>query len=393
MNDDLIHMVIKAIRELSKDHMLFAASGIWPHNLDETTPIWPGNAGRGRKLYAFTQQFEEFPLATEICVARGTVTLTTDHILVRKKWKGRTACAEPWTPLKSWLLQLPIPPQLTKGKDRRGIPRTILAQQLWWAKTGKSFHLMSLPLELRLVILRFILGENIYPCTYHNVDTHRIEVGLGYKGQQVPSQIEEPGLAARPDAPNYAVFRLNKSLRQEALRAGFQGNRKHFSSEFNLAPVIHASVTCTYNQLSRIYLHQTISEYFNLFGIYTRPVFRRSARVCDGSLLAGIAGLKHLELFFTSPYGAHREENPWTAYSRGMHPCQKTAVDCILTFAFPYIKDIPHVHLIGSVKSCTKFKWYYILGKEFEERKQDYRTHGYDHAAEVEALLEKSVLE
>ncbi|KAL1801663.1 hypothetical protein ACET3X_002005 [Alternaria dauci] len=187
MDDPLIRMIIRTIRKLSKDHMLVAAAEIWPHNLDETPPIWPGRAGGATKLYAFTQLFEEFPLAAEICVARGTTTLTAEDIL-------------------------------------------------------------------------------------------------------------------------------------------------------------------------------------------------------------GISGLKHFELFFTSPYGPNRRSTPW--YNSGhsntveVYPCQKTTVDWILTFRFPYLKDIPNVHLIGSIKSCTKFRWYYILGKEYEQRKLDYRTHGYDQAAEIAVLLE-----
>ena len=393
MNDALIRMVIKAIRELSKDHMLFAAAGIWPHNLDETLPIWPGHAGGARKLYAFTQLFEEFPMATEIRVARGTTTLTTDNTQIRKKWKGKGADREPWTELKRWLLELPLPAQITHGTDNRGLPRIILAQQLWWGKRGKSFRLMSLPIEIRFIIFQHALGENIYPRTYYNRVTSQHKVSLGFRRQVTPDATEEPNSAARPDAPNYAILLLNKGLRNEALRAGYEGSRKHFTSYFNLQEVINASPTSPYKLLSRIHLHFNLRHYFEFFGIATQPVIQHSVISCYGRILQGISGLRHLELFFPIPYGPDRRLTPWITHSTPsqLYPCQRTAVDCILTFAFSYIKDIPHVHLIGCIKSCTKFKWYYILNKEYEQRKEDYRTHGHNHEAEVAALLGKSL--
>ena len=393
MNDALIRMVIKAIRELSKDHMLFAATRIWPHNLDETLPIWPGHAGGAVKLYAFTQSFEEFPMATEIRVARGTTTLTTDNVQIRKKWKGKGADREPWTELKRWLLELPIPAQITHGTDNRGIPRVILAQQLWWSKRGKSFRLMSLPIEIRLIIFQHALGENIYPRTYYDYITNQDMVCLGSSKHVVPNPIEEPNSAARSDAPNYAVLLLNKGLRDEALRAGYQDSRKHFTSHFHLQSVINASPTSPYKLLSRIHLHFNLSHYFEFFGINTQPVIQHSVSRSHGSILQGVPELRHLELFFPSPYGPDQNKTPWRHHSTWsqVYPCQKTAVDCILTFAFPYIKDIPHVHLIGCIKSCTKFKWYYILNKEYEQRKEDYRTHGHNHEVEVAALLGKSL--
>jgi len=102
--DDVLMVIITAIQEISKNNMLFTAADIWPGNMDETPPIWPPKAGHIRKMYAFTQLYEEFPMATEVCLVRGTTELTIDSILVRKKWTGEGADRECWTPLKKWLL-------------------------------------------------------------------------------------------------------------------------------------------------------------------------------------------------------------------------------------------------------------------------------------------------
>jgi hypothetical protein len=68
-------------------------------------------------------------------------------------------------------------------------------------------------------------------------------------------------------------------------------------------------------------------------------------------------------------------------------PCQAVIVDWILTLAFPIVKDIRKVQLAGGVKKHAKEKWHYILEREYPERKLDYRTHGYDHAATLDIIL------
>jgi hypothetical protein len=115
--------------------------------LDTDPPLWPGPAkgatGR-RKLYAFTQAFEEFPLAAEILIPRGTKELKVDKILVRNKR------------------------QTQRVGIRHSVPRILHCQQIWWSITGKKFPLLSLPAHLRALIFKHALGTNIHPDIRYN---------------------------------------------------------------------------------------------------------------------------------------------------------------------------------------------------------------------------------
>jgi len=57
--------MIKVIQFPNKRHMVFAADNVWPHALDADPPLRPAHAkgakgAKGtKKLYAFTQSFEE----------------------------------------------------------------------------------------------------------------------------------------------------------------------------------------------------------------------------------------------------------------------------------------------------------------------------------------------
>jgi hypothetical protein len=325
-------------------------------------------------------------MATEISIVRGTIELTTDKILVRKKWRGRGADKEPWTPIKKWLLELPLPSQLTEGTTRDGVPRALRSQQVWWSKNGKRFRFMKLPYELRATILQHALGENIYLNTNYNSLGLR-EITLGSRRHNTPAADENDDAGERPDPPNYAVLGLNKSLRKEALQAGWVGTRKYFIDFSYLRKTLNADIKPSkYNCLSRIQLNQSISQYLDLFGVDFDPVVQIQTANSSGAMLQAIPGLRHLELYFRSPY--RRLPFPQQDWNINSYSCQKIMVDWVLTFAFPYIKHIPNVHLAGSVKTSSKRWWYYILKKEYRERKIDYRTHGYDHAQELAKIVE-----
>jgi hypothetical protein len=108
-NDQVIQMVIRTILALRKKHMLFAVSNVWVHTLDSKI-LWPNRGPGTRKLYAFTQALEEFPLPTEVRVINYDSVLTPDNIHIRKCNEVATH-GEDWTPLRQWLLQLPISPK------------------------------------------------------------------------------------------------------------------------------------------------------------------------------------------------------------------------------------------------------------------------------------------
>jgi hypothetical protein len=98
-NDDLVmELMIKLIMYIRKHKMLFAAANIWPHHLDTTPPLWPGRVV-ATKLYAFTQALEEFPLATEVSIARSTRRLTVHSVRIRTIHGEKGEPTQSWTPL------------------------------------------------------------------------------------------------------------------------------------------------------------------------------------------------------------------------------------------------------------------------------------------------------
>jgi hypothetical protein len=375
-NDLVIQMVIRTILVLRKKHMLFAVSNVWVHTLDSKI-LWPNRGPGTRKLYAFTQALEEFPLATEVRVINYDSVLTPDNIHIRKCNEVATH-GEHWTPLRQCLLQLPISPKIMEGTTKAGLPREIHCQQLWWSITGKHFPLMKLPKELRTVVYEHALGENVYPHYHRYIALGIDQLILGSDHGNCPGDDEDFREAgARPHAPNYKILALNKRIRQEALEAGWNGTWKHFVSPFYLINALSDGLSpLGYNWLTRLQLNFTLDAYFTFFGVSFAPIAHRLSG--NGDVLQGIGGLKHLELFFRSPYGPSARWNPWSHFYDQNHctgwfrgdsnyktmasmPCQKIVIDYILAFAFPYIKDIPNIHLAGSIKRCTKEKWYYIL--------------------------------
>ncbi|KAF2130663.1 hypothetical protein P153DRAFT_356391 [Dothidotthia symphoricarpi CBS 119687] len=257
MSDEVVRTIINTIRELSKDHMYVAVAGIRVHNMDVTPPLWPVRTGRATKLYAFSQHFDEFPVATEVSI-------------------------------------------------------------LWWDRNGRHFRLMDLPMEICSTIFRHILGENIYPVAPYDSTRRAYQVLLGLKEVNIP-EAEDAG--ARPDAPNYAILGVNKQVRREAVCAGWEGTRKQFTAVHMLERVLSTTATpCSYNWLNRVHLNFSIGGLFHFFGVEIDPVVHITAARSMGHLLQGVDTLKHLELFFRSPYESGSSDgNPWSEYYRANH--------------------------------------------------------------------------
>jgi hypothetical protein len=127
-DNEVIKVIMKAIFELRKKQTVFAAANIWPHTLDDK--LHGPNSGRGaRKLYAFTQTLEEFPLATEVKMTNFDSDLTSANIRIRQCKQNDTQ-EQPWSSLQRWLVELPIPERLTSGTTKIGVPCIVFCQQL-----------------------------------------------------------------------------------------------------------------------------------------------------------------------------------------------------------------------------------------------------------------------
>lgn len=164
--------------------------------------------------------------------------------------------------------------------------------------------------------------------------------------------------------------------------------------------------------MSTIHLNFTVKEYFKFFGLKINPEVRIVEAKSNGRRLQGLTkrGLKHLELHFRDPYNYRRYDRttPWSAFIdkhdlkdwfkdddllTGMRrfPCQKTVVDWIMTVAFPFVKDIPHVWLSGAVKASSKKKWHDILRANYKVPLDKDSLRGFDFYGGIKAILDRPV--
>ncbi|KAF2110718.1 hypothetical protein BDV96DRAFT_603786 [Lophiotrema nucula] len=402
--DRVISLIIKVMNDLAKTDMYFAASSIRVWNADETQPLWPPRPGywktskRQTKLYVFKESYEEFPMTVPISVKRGPGGLSIERIQVKPERKG------PWMDLEAWLRSLPV-------QDN-----SIYAQTKWWKRTGKTFKFMELPEELRWIIYRHILGCYIYPDTVRTyVNSSPIKediVCLGKGLRHTPkdyvlfgnASLQEifayrsPKTTVYVQPPNYQFLQVHSRLKDEALKAAWEGTRKHFLGSGVFDDVISCPNPPPYNWLSVVQLNFTSEDYFRFFGIKVYPTMQHESNNCTAQLLKNTS-IKDLEMRFRHPHigyeadpwgaksGDFRRDRIWNEHKKHNMGCSKIVVDWILTFAFPYIKEIPKVKLTGSIKTTINEKWTSILRREYTERGDEVKSHGFGYEAEMERIM------
>lgn len=411
-NDPVLYAIRSAVRQLEKDNICMAGAGIRVQNLLSSPPIWPlvpGNVNCAVKLYAFKKQWEEFPRAISVTIgdrwSGNPSYLAADRLLVRK---GRK-----WKPLKAWLVEWAE--EYEYGHIAYNANDAMCK---WWGKNGKTFRFVDLPPELRLHVLKYVLGGQIRPHTQSHYQTGQKIVVLGSMNQNNPhgsvfkssecftlDRMARRHAVARVPFPNYAIFRVSKQVRDEASQAGWKGTTKYFHGLHYFSEVVRCpNPPDIEGWLSKVYLDLSITEYFRLFGVQATPRILRQPGLCQGELFRSIPKLD-LTLSFRSPY-IDDGENPWSKFignNWGQHsfqgqfgnmrkfPCYRIVVDWILTFAFPFVKNITNVRLSGCIKTAIKQKWNHILETEYRERKEDNRTHGFDWEEAMEAILNEPV--
>lgn len=253
-DDPILRVIIATIRELNTENMTFAAAGIRVRNLTNCPPIWPStsrNSGTGIN-YASREQYQEFPITVPVSLTDRRGRLTGDEILVRTHGE--------WKPLRTWLLSLPNEGLLLSMKGG-----ALRCQQRWWERNRKSFPFMKLPVELRLVILRHILGSDIYPGVAQiSPNSTRVTLGRG------KDELEEAGERGdNQKGPNYKIFQVSKQICAEALQAGWVGSSKHFdTSKWGFEAVVNCpNPPAGLNWLASIDLHFDVLNHFSFFRI------------------------------------------------------------------------------------------------------------------------------
>ncbi|KAF2866943.1 hypothetical protein BDV95DRAFT_503826 [Massariosphaeria phaeospora] len=391
--DLVIRTINRAIKELNRASCDFANAGIKVISTLETPPIWPQDPcspSSSVKFYTFSQKGQEFPLTLPVTVAPlfGPLSCDTIYVRIHRKWK----------PLKEWLLSIALPHNYSPE----------VAMRRCWDRSGMVFPLMELPPELRNIIYEYALGPEVYPLSrlsrmtrndsFTDDEARRgaeIVFGIGYSDLGMSRHYPYPhdiGCESRSKVapPNLALLQVSRAVSCEALKAGWEGTRKCFIEPTMFTEVVGSRVgpASQFNCLSRIELNFTHSAWFGFFGVSVSPEIEMSEGRSCGPFLMDLKTLKELHMRFRSPNDGY-SGCPWAGRSSGSYnnsvvdnACQRTIVDMIMTFAFPFVKQIPHVGVTGFVKTTAKMHWEHVL-------RQDYtgKEHGHDNDAALEAIL------
>lgn len=119
------------------------------------------------------------------------------------------------------------------------------SQQLWWKKTNMTFRLMDLPKELQLNIYQHVLGGEFYlACEEGSPD--RVMLGHPQNWDHYRPNTTKFQYHRKPEhgiwvgcgltAPNFAILRVSKQVKEEALEAAWVGTPKIFYRPRDIRP-------------------------------------------------------------------------------------------------------------------------------------------------------------
>ena len=386
-NDPVIRYIIRLIRDMKAKHIGVAAMKFRVEPTDKSSPFWlalPDYTTYCSKLYTFVDSVNEFPVTTWVTFAPAMPGPTENNLHLK--------IGKEWVVLKDWLLSSQTPAkELVGEKGHR-------AQRRWWRLNGKYFRLADLPTEMRMKIFEFALGPRIYPLTTSK--DAEVRLGLGFRNWLDSSKIDQrhPSLlyggrehqvtGCSAYEPNIALLSINRQTHGEALQAGWEDTRKCFFSPIQLRSVHEASTKPNYNWLNHLILDFTMSDWFSFFGVRVRSNFYMDSGVSLGPILPTLNGLSTLQLWFRSPedgacyYPSGMRNVNW-GVEHSFTCCQRTMVDWIMTFAWPFVKDLPKVRLGGILKKDTKDKWNKLLALPARDK-----IGIMDHAVEQAAILD-----
>jgi hypothetical protein len=200
--------------------------------------------------------------------------------------------------------------------------------------------------------------------------------------------------------PNIDILCVSKQLCGEGLQAAWEGAKRCFidPSIFTGVLVSRIGVMAKYNVLGRIELSFINRGWFDFLGItrgsgkptYTseyvrvKQTFFRKESASLGHYLAHLNPKTKLTIRFRDPYDGTWGD-PWLEGSYGTTACQRVMINWILTLA---VLDIVHMHisLTGCICKPQRGSWPSILYRE-----RTGRSHHFDHAAAVKAILETPI--
>ncbi|KAF2642595.1 hypothetical protein P280DRAFT_448119 [Massarina eburnea CBS 473.64] len=363
-NDIVRDVIIQTIRELTRDNCEFANAGVWVNNADNSPPFRPKTSKNFEKLYIFSQEFQEVPLTVAVTVKLGD-SLSADSVYIQQP-RSLT-----WKPLKEWLLTIPDPDLI-----KHPVPPCERMHK-WWKRNGRTFDFLGLPEDIRHIVYEYALGPEIYPLGTVNrsqidddLSRHNAPIifGFGYSNmrmQDAPHNLYAlntvPYVSMSRDIvqrPNTNLLLTCRTVYNEAVKIGWEATKKYFLDPqlFSIVADSRVGPAARFNCLGKISLDFTNAAWFHFFGVEvdanTNALSFNSEQSMSKYLTKDkLPNLVALDLRFRNP----EDGNAWSPWQQNY--CHRTAVDMILTFAFPFVHHITKVNVAGYVKKATKEKW------------------------------------
>ncbi|KAG9388428.1 hypothetical protein A1F94_001320 [Pyrenophora tritici-repentis] len=416
-NDVVLGAIYDEVIALRKKDISFFTIKLEVNPVNDAPPLWPP----GRNLFDVKAYYFESKekygekkdmLWVTILPHGSPPNADTIHVFETKKQK--------WVVLGEWLracycfgIRLPKQSRLKLRPDLVGWPG-YSTHFKWWKYVGSSHRFETLPSELRTKIYEYALGGELYPLGSSRIP--QITLGLGYQPSlfkfgtdiwEVMSRMDKFDRHVPEDRPSVyepqvSMLALNKTIRGEVIHTAWMlmrscfFNRGLFESAINAPP----GAAEPYKYLGKIELNFTNYGYFGFFGVTVGTNrLHITASSSLGPRLQALENLHDLHLRFRTPSDGysgsalynlmHNTDDRLDLYDRHYSldlkgDCQRTVVDWICTFAYPFLIDKCKqgklkVALTGAVKTDTKEKWEAIF--------KDKREH--DQAAAMADILNK----
>ncbi|CAN9193131.1 unnamed protein product [Alternaria alternata] len=360
--------------------------------VDDAPPLWPpylnlfdikryyfeSKTRRGWKLRRCDKRYAKW---VTILPKGSPPTAETVHIFEPDE--------EKWVVFGDWL-------ETVSSTSPGWVGRTGYSLQFnWWKYSGSKRRFVDLPGEIRTPIYQYALGSELYPLSTRDSEsrrevtmacrTARLTLGMGYnrwiflddKGDILETQMNKSHIpeVARPFIyePVLELLLVSSWIREEVLHTGWELMHSCFfdSGIFHKAINARPRPAVNYKYLSKVELAFTNAGWFDFLGVRVssnEPYISIDASHSLGSSLNDLRNLRDLRLRFRglkdgyqgSPWG--NMFAPWV-YREYVHVCcQRTVVDWVCTFAYPFLIDKckegkVKVTLTGCVKTDTQTKW------------------------------------
>ncbi|RMZ74535.1 tat pathway signal sequence [Pyrenophora seminiperda CCB06] len=409
-DDSVLEVMNEEMTKMTKTDMEFFAIKLEVYPVNDAPPLWPAglNVFDCKSYYFKTREMygqKEMQWVT-ILPNGSPPTADTVHVFDDELKK--------WVPFGKWVrTSYPgfgcIRTRLDFWPPIVGKPGYAL-QCKWWQYLGSRHRFESLPGEIRTLIYMYALGGEIYPMSsfldadplVSSMPADQLEVmrrtanltfGLGYdrlakkQWSVVQLQTADPLIPEdRPvvHAPELSLLCLNPRIRQEVLFTGWKLMRSHFFDRgmFTQAAQARPGPAKAFQCLAKLELNFTNTGYFKFFGVRDDEMDKMPIDLhqSSGQFLQNLENLSDLHLRFRTPSDGFEVQ----LFSMRHLWCQRTAIDYICTFAYPFLidkckKNKLKVTLLGGLKTDTKNKWDAIFNDKAEHDQEEAMKTVYRH--------------